>query len=306
MADFTELPVYGGVGDWHFNRYRVVFKRPPALSKQLLAKDFVNNFPKYVTSKYAEVRKNRDFGSRPTIHFHGFKMMRFVFGGEGSPPEVVDQDVGSPHSDWVVKIDDNDQLGFTAQTLKREFRDLSEDGLTKVGGIMGALISPVLSYVAAGWDDPMEVNRMHFLAGRRSWRLDDGKNFEVDGDVLVVETCAVERFSHQSYVRADSVLGLQASIPDVWVAMLTNFVRMKALVLVPQRRRPGWENKEGIDYYAKTFDSFDALASDVEYAQQKRLGLFKTLLPASAPTPWRGGSASRWAWPAELSRSRSR
>jgi hypothetical protein len=62
--------------------------------------------------------------------------------------------------------------------------------------------------------------------------------------------------------------------------MLINFVRMKALVQVPQRLRPGWKNKDGINYYTKSFGSFEALASDTEFAQQKRLGLFKTLLPA--------------------------
>lgn len=280
MGDFTVLPVYGGAGDWHFNRYRAVFQRPPNIDKQLLAKDFVTNFPQYLTSKYAEVLKaDRTYATMPTLHFHGFKMIPYVVGGDGTPPETVDIDIAKPHSDWVVKIDDNDHLGFTVQTLKREFTDLSEDGPTKTAGIIGFMVNPLLA-VPLGRDDPMQVNRMHFLAGRRSWRLDDGKNFEVDGDVFVVETCAVERFSHQSYVRADSLLGLQAAIPDVWVAMLNNFVKMKALVQVPQRLRPGWKNKEGIDYYAKSFASFEALASDVEYAQQKRLGLFKTLLPA--------------------------
>ena len=157
--------------------------------------------------------------------------------------------------------------------------------MTKPAGIIGFVVNPLLA-VPLGKDDPMEVNRMHFLAGRRSWRLDDGKNFEVDGDVLVVETCAVERFSHQSYVRADSVLGLQASIPDVWVAMLTNFVRMKALVLVPQRLRPGWKNKEGINYYAKSFASFDALASDVEYRATKAAGFVQDAFAGTVKTAW--------------------
>jgi len=193
---------------------------------------------------------------------------------------VEDQvDIAKPHSDWVVKIDDNDNLGFTAQTLKREFRDLLEDGPTKTAGIIGFLINPLLA-VPFGEDDPMEVNRMHFLAGRRSWRLDDGKNFGVDGDVLVLETAAVERFSHKLYVTADSIVGLEKSVPDVWVAMLNNYVRMKGVVRVPQRLRPGWNTRADIQYYTKSFASFEAMAGDVEFAQQKRLGLFRTLVPA--------------------------
>jgi len=266
MADFTELPVYNGVGGYHFNRYRVVFKCPPAETKQSLARDFVANFPTYLTSRYATVaRGDRNFESRPTLHFHGFK-------------EVVGLDIARPHTDWVVKIDENDNLGFTAQTLKREFRVLSEDGPTSfavaAAGIAGARL---IDLIAGG--DPTEVNRMHFLAGRRSWRLDDGKSFEVDGDVLVLETIAVERFSHKAYMRADAVLGLESAVPDIWIAMLNNFVAKRTLVRVPQRLRPGWKNKNGIDYYVKSFDDEASLTGDIEFAQQKRLGLFKTILP---------------------------
>ena len=275
MADFTALPVYGGVGDWHFNRYRAVFMRPPKVTKQFLANDFVINFPQYLTSKYATVvRTDKTFGSQPTLHFHGYKMAPIFLG------IPVDVDIAKPHTDWVAKIDDNDNLGFTVQTLKREFRDLSEDGPTKAASVALVLANPVLSLlVASDENDPMEVNRMHFLAGRRSWRLDDGKNFEVDGDVMVLETTAVERFSHKRYVQADSVLGLQAAVPDIWVAMLGNFMRMKTLVRVPQPLRPGWKNKDGVNYYVKSFANFESLAGDPEFVQQKRLNLFKTLLP---------------------------
>jgi hypothetical protein len=280
MADFTALPVYGGAGDWHFNRYRVVFRRPPKATKQFLANDFVINFPQYLTSEYATVvRADKTFESQPTLHFHGYKMSAIPSIFLGLPG--VEYDIAKPHTDWVAKIDDNDNLGFTAQTLKREFRDLSEDGPTRAADVVVTVAVPLLSLLAdnGGENDPMEVNRMHFLAGRRSWRLDDGKNFEVDGDVMVLETTAVERFSHKRYVQADSVLGLQASIPDIWTAMLNNFVRMKTLVRVPQPLRPGWKNKDGFDYYVKSFANFESLAADAEFAQQKRLNLFKTLLP---------------------------
>jgi len=283
MGDFTVLPVWGGAGDWHFNRYRVVFMRPPNLSKQLLAQDFVTNFPQYLTSKYAKVvRTGYTYATMPTFHFHGYKMLPIPNPAGQFPARnlgTLDIDIAKPHSDWVVKIDDNDNLGFTAQTLKREFRDLLEDGPTKTAGIIGFLINPLLA-VPFGEDDPMEVNRMHFLAGRRSWRLDDGKNFGVDGDVLVLETAAVERFSHKLYVTADSIVGLEKSVPDVWVAMLNNYVRMKGVVRVPQRLRPGWNTRADIQYYTKSFASFEAMAGDVEFAQQKRLGLFRTLVPA--------------------------
>ena len=211
-GDFTVLPVWGGVGDWHFNRYRAVFKRPPNLGKQLLAADFVANFPQYLTSRYAKVlRTDRTYATMPTFHFHGTKMKALPspVPYNGRLPEV---DLAAPHSDWVVKIDDNANLGFTAQTLKREFNDLFKDSAVDDGAGLATLIAPTLAFIALRFDDPVQVNRMHFLAeGLRSWRLDDGKNFEVDGDVMVIETTAVERFSHKLFARADGIAGMKYS-----------------------------------------------------------------------------------------------
>jgi len=276
MEDFS---VYDGVGDWHFNRFRAVFDPPPRANKQLFGRELATNFPKYVTSKYATAEKGgRTFLTMPTFHFHGYKMVPYF---DPTTLGMIDIDVAAPHTDWVVKIDDNDGLGFSVQTIKREFSDPSEDRLTSAAKVVVGVASP-LTYLLTmrGENDPTQVNRMHFLAGRRSWRIDDGKNFEVDGDVIVLETTAVERFSHQRYNQADKVLGMEDALPDIWCTMCNNFVRMSALVRVPQRLRPGWKNKYGIDYYVKSYGNFEGLAGDVEFAQQRRLGLFKTLLPA--------------------------
>ena len=281
MGDFKVLPVWRGAGDWHFNRYRVAFKCPPHTNKQLLGGAFVKNFPKYFESRYATVQMtDRTYATMPTFHFHGYQMVPLTNPTLGIPSTpMAEIDIAKPHTDWVVKIDDNDNLGFTAQTLKREFRDLSEDGPTKAGSFVGFVVNPLIA-LPWGTNDLMEVNRMHFLAGRRSWRIDDGKNFGVDGDVLVFETAAVERFSHAAFVRADSVMALQKAIPDIWVAMCNNFLRLNALVRVPQPQRRGWQIKDGVDYYVKSFANFEGLAGDFEFALQKRQGLFKTLVPA--------------------------
>jgi hypothetical protein len=265
MSDFTALLVYNGVGDYHFNRFRVVFQCPPGETKQSLADDFVARFPHYFTSFYANVRRgDRNFGKIPTLHFHGFKHALITVGGT-----TFGADLARPHTDWVAQIDKNDGLGFTAQTLKREFVDLSEDSWVALPDVISLDKVPAI-----------HINRMHFLAGRRSWRLDDGKSFEVDGDVLVLETTAVERFSHEAYVIADDVLGLEAAIPDIWISLLKNFVTMRGLVRVYQPPRPGWKNKDGVDYYVNNkLSDLAALGGDPEFAQQKRLGLFKTVLP---------------------------
>ena len=56
--------------------------------------------------------------------------------------------------------------------------------------------------------------------------------------------------------------------------------------MVPQRLRPGWKNKEGIDYYAKSFASFEALAGDVEYRATKAAGFVQDALAGTVKTAW--------------------
>ena len=73
---------------------------------------------------------------------------------------------------------------------------------------------------------------------------------------------------------------MEDALPDIWCSMCDNYVKMNALVRVPQHLRPGWKNKYGADYYVRSYSNFEGLAGDAEFAQQKRLGLFKTLLPA--------------------------
>ena len=73
MPDFTPLPVYGGVGPVHFNRFRAVFQKPNQASAATLADTFATSFPKFFNSKFATVeRGSRTFGSNPTLKFHGF------------------------------------------------------------------------------------------------------------------------------------------------------------------------------------------------------------------------------------------
>lgn len=40
MADFTDLPVSGGVGNWHFNRFRIAFEG--SIDAQSFRKQFID------------------------------------------------------------------------------------------------------------------------------------------------------------------------------------------------------------------------------------------------------------------------
>jgi hypothetical protein len=243
MPDFTELPVYAGVGDFHFNRFRIAFSKPAGLSARDLAQQFVSNFPYYFNSPYAKVVPGvRTFNSKPTLKFHGYV-------------KVLGIDVGRPHNDWVVQEWVDNTVGFTAQTLKREFFDAAEDGAMAAAALAaGGLIGMEPAPTVVGGVVAAHYNRMHLLAGRRSWRLDDGQTFGVTGDLLVLETIAVERFSAEMYRLGDKLGNMRAKFPDIWIANLNNFVRLfrDGLKLVSQPLKPGWRNKNNVDYYFRS------------------------------------------------------
>jgi hypothetical protein len=233
MADFSELPISGGYGDFHFNRFRIAFQVPPndpssfvKLQSVLLAV----RFPHYINSPFATAQ----FGDRkhdgfPTFHFHGMA-------------KYLGVDTAFFHSDWVVRKW-MDTQSFTVQTLKREFADSREDlqvglpaayaggvvgSLAPVSGILGPVI-PVVGGIVGGAMTAIDINRMHFLAGRRAWRVGLGGDFGLSNDVGVLETVAVERFSHVGFAVGDAVMGIEKRVPAIWLAFLNNFINSNAL-----------------------------------------------------------------------------
>jgi len=111
---FTELPDYGGVGNWHFNRSRIAFKPLNFANKVDLFAALLANFPAYIDSNYATATWGAvKHGGHPMVHFHGYA-------------KVLGIDFGYPHTDWVaiVAVVPN-AVGFTVQILKREFLDVN-------------------------------------------------------------------------------------------------------------------------------------------------------------------------------------
>ncbi len=264
MADFVELPVQGGWGPYHFNRYRIVFDPPPAASKESLAADLINRFPFHFDSDFATVQtQSRTFGGKPTLKFHGYD-------------KVCGLDIAQPHHDWVVKDPVDIRSGFTARTLRREFIDLPDDaeaGLPAV--ILGGPIAAA---------EAISVNRTHFLAGRRCWRLDTAAAFGLAGDQLVLETTAVERFSRPEYVIADAILGMEKLVPDIWCSLLWNFVLHKNVRAHHLPLRAGWTyGKVGygmVQYVVRRKARLTDLLSDPEF--QDAYSRFGTVIDLSA------------------------
>jgi hypothetical protein len=273
MADFTELLVYKGVGDWHFNRFRIAFEPSKVDSVQTLFTKLLVNFPSYINSSYATAQWGHVMhDGRRTIHFQGYA-------------KVLGINLAAPHSDWVaIEGLDPTSVGFTVQTLKREFLDVKEDGATTglgaaiafvpgIGTAIGLIGGAVLGGTAGA-----HYNRMHFLAGRRSWRIDRGSLFGLSNDVTVLETVAVERFSSQTFNIADAVIGLEKRVPDVWFAFLDNFVNQMHLKPVDQVLRPRWKKGTRAVRIGLSFSNQAGLMADPEF--QDANSYYPLLLPS--------------------------
>jgi hypothetical protein len=290
MGDFLTLPVDIGEGPYHFNRYRIAFEKPANISKEDLAADFVRNFPSYFNSQFATVddKTGRDFHGRPTLKFHGISDFLGL------------HDFGRYHNDWVVQLNVNPR-GFLVQTLERTFR-LSEDAKMAVQGAIGGAVPGAITGAAAGgiassWAGGLgavpgalvfggvgavaggvpayNANFKHFLAGRRSWRLDDASVFGVSGNFLILETAAVERFSCEFYLLNDKIQNLEAKVPDIWNAMLSNFVGKRGLTIATTPM-PGaaWLHSSAYktDYVVKnSYDTISGLRSDAEFILADRV-----------------------------------
>jgi hypothetical protein len=283
MADFERLNIHEGRGAFHLNRFRIAFEPPAGFTKETLARDFVTNFPTYLKSSVASVefRKDRPLDGKTTLKFLGALKLLW---------NSVDANPGA-HHDWVVQEWVDQNVGFTAQTLKRTFFD-SDDAAAAGGAFIGStpLLIPMLrigSMVLAA-----DVNRYHFLAGRRSWRLDTAAAFgqaagDFDAgssDLWILETVAVERFSHIAFMVGDYVLGFEERVPAVWIALLENFVKIKALkvrkIFMP-KPADVWENTTmgWVRYHADKFDNLAALKADRHYVD------FTSLYPTVLPPP---------------------
>jgi len=302
MADFEELKVWGGVGDWHLNRYRIAFDYPAGITKEVLAADLIDRFPTYLGSDFATTEKSsRKFDGKDTLKFTG--AMKVLWG-------YVNANFGV-HHDWVYIAWADRKIGFTAQTLKRNFTELGDVLTGFGGGVAGSAVGTAAVPVpgvgsaaggAVGIGVGVKENSKHFLAGRRSWRIDTLAAFRVDpkeynsppdsDNLLILETSAVERFSDRVYMAGDTVAGLEQRIPPIWISNLENFVNMnKARGLRPRTRlwgygRSGWDSSASqfptvgsgyVSFYRENFKDFSAMANDFEYLDVNRL--FPSLTP---------------------------
>jgi hypothetical protein len=294
MADFEELKVFDGCGPWHLNRFRIAFECPTGMSKNMLAANFVGRFPQFLNSPYAttEVASGHTFEGKTTLKFWGSL-------------KILGIETNYMHHDWVFQAWKDPSIGFTAQTLKRTFIDPIEDAAVGAAStpfaplIPGVGSIPVVGQAAAAGAG-VETNRKHFLAGRRSWRLDTMDAFSgnpleynsppASGNLLMLETVAIERFSDRFYQLGDKVMGLEKTIPPIWISNLENFVRimgLKARTGLWGYARQGWQSagakfptvgSGAVSFFIENFPDEASLNNDVECHDVLRL--YPTILPS--------------------------
>ncbi len=216
-SDFTPLPIAGGVGEYHLNRFRVAFdaSKLSAIMLPLAVNGFFRGFGKYLKSKAAKVdtATGKTHDDKPTFEFTGTATLG------GSKSALADAAIPDfAHTDWVYVLDRSNN-SFTGQTLKRNFTTVLEDAALIAARIRGPA-------TAAAVQAAIVINQHHFLAGRRAWRLDHGSVFGYSGNVRVLETVAVERFSLTAYSQSGAVIGdIATLVRNVWLNLLKNYIR---------------------------------------------------------------------------------
>lgn len=198
----TLEPRRDGVSDYHFNSFVAFFSAPrgfnPVRATQELLRDFPNVFS----------QGNRAVAVRTACRNDGLPTVRFTFDAPG--PNI--------HDDWVSM--QAGPVSFLARTLERRWYTLAEKALGPISLLPG-LGAPagILGEIA------VDINRRHFLAGRRSWRIGRVGNTHD----YYVETAAFERYSHLAYLGSSAIIDMRQAIIDVWTIMLSNVLRLNGL-----------------------------------------------------------------------------
>ncbi len=232
---FSVLRIQKGVGSLHLNRYRLYFQSTAELQDlvRVLIEDFADYFDGDTPNtgdNLATVSRKGSWQSKPVLQF---TMDARALAGFIDIPDL--------HDDWVAQAWKDPQIGWAAETLKREFDDGSDDiaKLVEFIAFVGQQTGIVMGLEYARY-----VNRHHFLAGRRSWIVkavtaDDAMKYGATrsshiydaGQTYYIETAAIERYSLIVYLLLSLdpigffVNPLRKSIDKIWTTMVRNFAK---------------------------------------------------------------------------------
>lgn len=253
MVDFSELPInIEGVGPVHMNRTRVLIE-PRAGMRSPNGYDLFKKLPQLLDPDTASchIEPGKRWNGESSMWFRGVARLRpfinlktfTVVAGVGAIqgnikipiPESIRTLVIPPlHTDHVGIVFVGER-SVTVQTLKRDASYVTaDDGTIRQhietviigGGALAKYISDVSGVKAAVdqlVDWALDINRRHFLAGRRSFLMAPARDFGWEGDNWVFETAALERYSHSLYeaVTDYAMGGAPAVVPKLWKQMCT-------------------------------------------------------------------------------------
>jgi hypothetical protein len=225
LPDFTyQSPIADGVGNYHANHFVAYFSArndtfQRVHSIPIFYSEFCNIFG---LSNIAKAFLDK------TRNFKGLDVVKFTVGGNIGNKLSHNHVAGLVHDDWVAMQIAKDGGSFYGTTLKREWFEpidrklflwISEGGKNvPVLGPIGPLLAPII----------VEANKRHFLAGRRSWRVD----FDNDLRLYRVETAAFERSSHPIYDQMEQQSDLlREDIIRLWTNMLENYANLCPIYL---------------------------------------------------------------------------
>lgn len=268
MADFTPLPTFNGVGSFHLNRFRVVVQPPANIATyERIAAGLFKDFPSYLNNpNTAKVESSpKLWNGHDTLKFRGVARIRPFSapvgpGGLPIPSSIRDWVMPDLHTDSVGILGLNGRSGFTVETLKREFRDADDDkiavAIKSVCAALGAVGIPLGNTLA---DYAIKINQMHFLAGRRAWRFDRARVFGYDSECWVMETAALERFSHLAFQSSQLAMGdFGTLLKEVWVTYLRQFLKHNGLTSVDLARGSEWSvASDNVLHLQVTLDTMD-------------------------------------------------
>lgn len=138
-----------------------------------------------------------------TVQKHGSNIYEFQ----------IEKFIGLAHSDYVEIKKSKDENSFYARTLERKFLEQKEELSQKV---------PDPYKVPS---ELIEINKMHFLSGRRSWKVKYDKSTGIGS----VETAALEKNSHELFDVMERILNTREDINKLWSILLYNFLKARKL-----------------------------------------------------------------------------
>jgi hypothetical protein len=258
----TLLPNIDGSGDYHINHFICYFTiYGLAHSKgegENIALSLTNDFSN--VQKFCSIFSHYNIasvapGTSPHSKLGTDATVEFKIGGNAG--DAAQKAAGLLHSDWVVmRRDAVAQFGavksFHGDTLLRYWEtefEKSVDGANKIRAawvlaLSAGPIDAIAVHLLADWaiHELIAMNRRHFLAGTRSWRVGYDKVF----DSFFVETITVERFSDSFYEMLDGyAFDYHADVPRIWSHLLNNYIKLSAykgrkLIATPPSDRNFW------------------------------------------------------------------